>query len=422
MTSQRLSRARDFFTFQPAADRRWAMVALVVWCTAFIAVATYSIMMPGTEAKPRGHTVTTVYWKAARQWWHSEDMYGSKEATLEGLHGFLYFPQAAVLFTPFAFFPETVAEVLWRFVSIATAAWAMWRLCKIFGRDRPHLWFGVGSLLALPSLGMSFQNGQCNVILAAIMAHATVDMIQRRWWTAAILLSLGLALKPHVLVFILLLIVLQPSMRGRLLVSLVGAAAIALLNPDWTYVWQEHFEFVKKMRVASNPPAGTEQDLVTLVHTLGYTLPDKAWLVIRLAGAAAASLLALLATVRFERKASLLYVFTISILYIMIFNPRTEGVTHSMMGFSFALFAMQERTTRRGVLSWVLVAGCILLGTTHTFQRPTDRWTQPTMELLFAAYVAVQILWNRPVFKDLGEQTSQAKTIGKEEAVVAARG
>ncbi len=270
----------------------------------------------------------------------------------------------------------------------------------------------------MPALGLSIQNGQCNLILLAIMAHATVDMIQRRWWSAAILLSLGLALKPHMLVFILLLLVLQPPMRWRLLVGVACAAAIALINPDWTYVWQEHLEFVKKMKVASEPPAGTEQDLVTLVWALGYTLPDKAWLVIRLAGAGVASLLALLATLRFERKVSLLYVFTISILYVMIFNPRTEGPTHSMMGISFALFTMQERTTRRGVLSWMLVAACILLGTNYalfglisrafgllgvTTPASLDRWLQPTLELLFAAYLGYQILWNRPVFKGIEE-------------------
>ena len=69
------------------------------------------------------HTVSPVYWLASRQWWASQEMYGSKEMTLQGRHGFLYFPQAAVLFTPFAYLPLAVSEVLWRGLGLGARGW-----------------------------------------------------------------------------------------------------------------------------------------------------------------------------------------------------------------------------------------------------------------------------------------------------------
>jgi hypothetical protein len=394
--------ARELFTFQPAADIHWARLAIALWCIVFLSIAAYCIIKPGDDVTPPPHSVSPVYWTAAKQWWAQQDMYGSKEATREGRHGFLYFPQAAVVFSTLAYLPRVAAEILWRLLNLSMVAWAFWRMCKVFA-DRPLLWFGLGSYIAMPIVALSAQNGQCNLILLALSAHATVDMIQRRWWPATLWICLGLALKPHMLVFILLLSVLEPSMRWRLPIGIIAAASLALLNPDWHYVWQEHIEFIKKMRVAGHPPPGEEQDLVSFLWSIKIggsriILSDQTWTILRLIGAAAISLLALLAKLRFDRATALLFVMTLAIQYIMLFNPRTEGPTHAMMAIPMALFTMQELALKRSHARWLLVAACILLGLGHSVIHD-NRWLQTTIELAFLTYLAAQILLNRPVFR-----------------------
>jgi alpha-1,2-mannosyltransferase len=389
---------KAFLKLDPAADVHWARLAIGLWCAVFIGVACYSVVSVAKSEPDRvPHSVSPVYWKAAHQWWQGIDMYGSKEPTQEGRHGFLYLPQAATLFTPLAYLPLTLAEISWRFLNLAGVAYALWRVCAVLGGERRRLWFGLGTLLALSPTLLSAQNGQCNLLIMAIMTLGTVEMIERRWWRAAAWLALGLAFKPHVLVLILLVGVLQPPMRARLLVTLAAVAALPWLNPHWPYVWQEHLSFVEKMRFAGKPPPGTEQDLVTLVYTLGLTLPDRAWLVIRLAGAGAVSLLALLATLRFERAVALFYTLSLAILYIMIFNPRTEGPTHAMMAITLAAFTLAELTRRRGPVAWALAAVCVLMGTSHNLI-PGNRWARETLELCFAAYLTWNVLKRRPVF------------------------
>jgi hypothetical protein len=383
---------------EPAGDATSARLGLALWCVVFLFVAVYSaasiLKNPGGVVP---HSVSPVYWKAAHQWWHSEEMYGSREPTQEGRHGFLYLPQAAVLFTPLALLPTIAAEILWRLLGLSGVACALWRLAGVLAPDRRLLWFGLGSFLAMPATLLSTQNGQCNLVIVAIMTLGTVAMMERRWWRAAWWLALGLAFKPHVLVLILLVGVLQPPMRPRLLVTLAAVAALPWINPDWGYVWQEHLSFVEKMRVAGKPPPGTEQDIVTLVYSLGAQLPERAWLVIRVAGAGAVSLLALLATLRFERATALFYVLTLSVLYIMIFNPRTEGPTHAMMGLPLTVLALDALTRRQRPIGWALAAVCVLLGTSHELIHPINRWMQPTLELWIGAYVAWQILTSRPI-------------------------
>jgi hypothetical protein len=414
MSTATRDRARELFTFQPAADIRWARLAIGLWCIVFISIAAYCIIKPGDDVKPPPHSVSPVYWTAAKQWWLQQDMYGSKEPnTREGRHGFLYFPQAAVLFSTLAYLPRVAAEVLWRLLNLSMVAWAFWRMCRVFA-DRPLLWFGLGSFIAMPIVSLSSQNGQCNLILLALSAHATVDMIQRRWWPATILLCLGLALKPHMLVYILLLSVLQPSMRWRLPIGVLAAASLALINPDWHYVWQEHISFIQKMRVASHPPPGEEQDLVSFLWSIKLggariILSDQTWTILRLAGAAIISALALLATIRFDRATALLFVMTLAIQYIMLFNPRTEGPTHAMMAIPMALFTMQELTLKRSHARWLLLAACILLGLGHSVING-NRWLQTTIELGFLGYLAAQILLNvapgfRPVQNALPPRT-----------------
>lgn len=435
-----LPRPQAFLRLRPQADVYWARLAIGLWCAIILGIATYSVVAVsrGTADKVP-HSVSTVYWKAAHQWWQSIDMYGSKEPTQEGRHGFLYLPHAATLFTPLAYLPLTLAEVLWRVLNLAGVAYALWRVCAVFGGERPRLWFGAGTLLALSPTLLSAQNGQCNLLILAIMAMGTVEMIERRWWRASAWLALGLAFKPHVLVLILLVGVLQPPIRFRLLVALAIAAAIPWLNPDWTYVWREHVGFAEKMSVAGKPPPGTEQDLVTLLYTVGVTLPDRAWLVVRLGGAGIVSLLALLATLRFDRAVALFYTFSLAVLYIMIFNPRTEGPTHAMMAITLAVFTLAELTKSRGwlgrlvaavrmlidasdasvpsqpwvratlggLLAWGLVGSCVLMGTSHNFV-PDNRWVRETLELCFVAYITWNIIARRPVLSAPSEPDQRA--------------
>ena len=63
---------------------------------------------------------------------------------------------------------------------------------------------GPALLLILPAGSAALRNGQASTLLLASMLLAAVAMAQRRWWPAAVLLGLALAVKPLAIVLLLL--------------------------------------------------------------------------------------------------------------------------------------------------------------------------------------------------------------------------
>lgn len=365
---------------EPSRGRLWIRIALLIWAAVTAAVVVSAIKTLGR------HTVSTVYWDACRQWWHSQEMYGLKDDSLAAKHGFLYFPQAAPLFTPFAFLPLAWAEALWRIVTMGAAAWSLWRLCGMVGGERRGLWFLLATLVGLPTLVLSAGNGQANLPVIALMTLSIVDLWEKRYWRSTLWLALGLALKPHVAALYLMVFVLYPKMRARLVVGGLALAALPWLHPDWHYVWSQHVSFIKKMRVAAQPLAGQNQELVGMLWSAGIELPQKAWLVIRACGALAILGCSVWAKRRLPERAALVYLLSFAVVFIMLFNPRTEGATYAMTGVVLGVFGAAELIVWPGALAYIFVAGAMVMAFVHNFQIKNE-WTRPALTLLLWAYL-----------------------------------
>lgn len=396
-TSNPLSHVRKW-SLSPAADDFWCRVGVVAWIGLIAAVCVIAV------AKPGKRSVSTVYWTAARQWWAGQDMYGSKELTLEGYHGFLYFPQAAVLSSPLAFLPLGAAEAAWRVINLGVLAWGFWRLSVLIAKysvGGRGLWFGLATLLGIPTLLGSAQNGQFNIIITGLMAHAVVELFHGRHWRTAVLLALGIALKPHVIVFAMLACALFPRLTPKLAIASVAAFAIGFLHPSFAFAWSQHESFILKMRVASRPPPGSNQDLVGLLYTLHLNPPLMFWWALR--GLAAISTLALCLLARRGfgeqdrgRLSTLVYTLTLAILYIIIFNPRTEGPTYAIMAVPVGLFAARELMLPIRPWAIMLVVLAILLGVSHELVGPANPWVRPALAIVFAVYIVSHVLTRQP--------------------------
>lgn len=412
-------------TRSPTSEAFWRRAGIIAWGILILVVVIVALVRPGKRS------VSTVYWTAAQQWWASQDMYGSKELTQAGYHGFLYFPQSAVLSTPLAYLPLGVAEAVWRALGLSVLAWGFWRVAKLVAlhsRGGPGLWFALASFLGIPTLTGSAQNGQFNIIITGLMAHALVELFYRRWWRAALLLALGIALKPHVLVFALLAGAIFPPLRWRGVLASLAAFAIGFVHPDPAYAWSQHVSFLQKMQVATRPPPGSNQDLVGLLYTLGWDPSLRFWWVLRGVGAIGTLGLCLYAQRSFaqffartgpteaqstpqqhgERPratdllpapalvATLVYTLTLAILYIIIFNPRTEGPTYAIMSLSVGLFAARELMVPLRPWAIALAILALLLGFSHALVGSANPWARPALAIIFGVYIVGHVVRRRP--------------------------
>jgi hypothetical protein len=326
-------------------------------------------------------------------------MYGSTEMTRAGQHGFLYFPHSVYVFTPFAYLPLGVAEVLWRTVSLAAVAWALWEMCSMVGGTRRRLWFGLATLLGALPFELSASNGQANLLVIAAMTLAVTNISKRGWWAATAWLMVATALKPHAMAMTLIVAAVYPQMLWRLVIGLGVLGALPWLRPDWAYVWDEHVMFVKKLRVVTKPPPGANQELVGLLHAFGLILSDAVWTGVRLLGALGTLGACVLAKRRFSNSVALAYMLAITVVFIMLFNPRTEGPTHAMMGMMLGVFAARELIVRPLTAGAVMALGCVLMGVSYELIKPKNSVVLPVLDIAFGGYLLVQVVRGRGVLE-----------------------
>jgi len=362
-----------------ASSRRlaWGLWAL------FVLVITVLV-----ARQPLRRTVTPNYVVGTRNWSARLDLYD------RGAYGFLYPPQFAILYTPFARAPVPWGDVAWRWLNLGLFSCAIFRLARL-ARDSPEpSAFLLLTLLSIPASLSSARNGQVNMTEAALLIHAAVDLAGARWWRATFSLTLGTFLKPIALVMALLAAVLRLPMLWRLpLAGLAGAALpFALASPR--YVVRQYYGMVEKLRVASAPVEHAFCDIGGLLTSLGVDVPERTLILVRLAAALLTLALGALATRRMREPDRTLVLLALSTAYITLFNSRTETNGYVILAPVIAAFAARIwRTPGRSVAFWVLVALALGLGCdNYPFHHQTDLWLKAALSLVFLAYVMFVVM------------------------------
>ena len=357
----------------------------IVWL-AFLLIICIIVSLPGHR-----RTVTHNYRIASIQWFAGGPIY------TEGIHGFLYLPSAAVLFTPFAWPPFKVSEVLWRIVCIVSLASGVWRLSRLAGREAGLEVFPMMTLLSIPPALDSARNGQMSLPLAALMIHAVVDLAERRWWWSTIWLSLGLALKPLMIVPILLAAALYRPMTWRLA---IGFAAVLLLpfgaqHPS--YVVEQYQLSVQKMSVSSRPGnVARYSDLFGIVQSLGIDTPYAVQTTIRALAAVLTLGLCLLGVRPRRDVRGAVLLLAMASCYLMLFNPRTENNSYVLLGSSLAVFAAWAfLVDRRRAVGYALAAIVVGISASYEITRGSNYWLSPSLCLIFAGYLTYLVLAGR---------------------------
>lgn len=348
----------------------------LIWVIFAVVIAVMVLL----ASSPR--TVTGAYRSGSLNWLAGENIYG------EGIHGYLYLPQAGILFLPFALLPHQLGEILWRAFGIALLAAAVWRLARLQGEQQAPLFFLVMTLFTIPLAMNSARNGQMNIVLAALMAHAGIDLAHRQWTPAALWLTLGVALKPLMISMFLLCGVLYRPLRRRLLLAFALLLLAPFLTQNPAYVGSQYLLFFEKMQLAGNPGNEPYSDLFGITRSLGLHVPVPWQTVLR--GAAALLTLAMcwVGLRRWGHQAGSLLLLTYTAGYILLFNPRTENNTYVLLAIPLGFFAAHAfLVARRLPLGALLAALTVFMSASYELTRGHNYWLNPVSCLLFLACV-----------------------------------
>ncbi len=341
-------------------------------------------------AEHERRSVTPVYREAAEAWRARQPLYRP------GIHGFLYLPAAALVYLPFTGLPGVWGGVVWRWAGLAVLATGVRRLAGL--GERPSaarfLWL---TALTLPALAGSARVGQSNVPMAGLMAHAAVDLAAGAWGRAALALALGLALKPTIAPLLLLVAAVYPRTAWRLAALAAAVLALPWLAGDPAYATAQYAAFVEKMRVAGAPPPGRWQDLTGLTRALGYDPPPRLVLGFRLAAAGATLALAWLARRRRPAAPAAVLILALGAAYILLWNPRTEGVTYLILTPAVAWLGVRAleggRAGPGAAGAWLCVGAAAVYGVSHLLTPGKfNNWMRPGATLLVLGYLAALVL------------------------------
>lgn len=376
---------------------RWAWAA---WAGLAFAIA--CILVFGDNS-----TVVSVYRDAARRWFSGRDIYNGR-----GI-GFLYLPQAAILFAPFAYLPLDAGEIGWRIFTIGSFAAGLYRLSALTVDDPETRPFALLTLVTLPMCFTCAQNGQATLPMSGMMMLGVAEMSQSRWWRATLWLSLGMALKPLIIVLVLLAWGLERPLRFRLPGGLVAVALLPFLTQHPTYVIDQYGKCLTELRVAAH--LGVLYwwaQPFSVLALLNLHIPEALQTATRVFAAVATFGLAWTVRKRFCRRQAAVYLFALATIYILLFNPRTENNTYNILGPVLAVFIARSLSPRKQPLNLaVLCALIVMLAMSYEFCRlftPPDKsvWLKPVAGIGFLAYLVADIL-RTPTVSPQSEATGE---------------
>lgn len=376
----------------PGKQFRWA--AWGFWLLIFC------VICGDVARRPLRHTTTPTYRLASAQWWAGIDPY-----TTHSHDGFLYLPQAAILFTPFTWGPLLLGEILWRALVFSLFAYALIRLQDFFLSRRDPKIFLYLSLLAVPSSMASLRNAQFDLPLAALLILGSAEIATGRWAMAALWLCLGLALKPLAVVPILLFGALYWKLIPRLAVGMAVVFALPFLHWNPAFAAHEYIRCAQTLVWATGANEPRYSDLGALLSHVAIYSPDWLKTIARVIFAFVFLGLGAWAVRKLSRIDAAWTIGALSAVYLMVFNPRTETCSYVFLGpfvASLALwYAWEERNRWLSYALGFAALGfaCDAIPYIHGL---TDRWLKPMLALLF-----LPVLIERIRRSDRSERTLQ---------------
>lgn len=307
-------------------------------------------------------TVTNAYRHGVERWFNSQPLYDDSG------HGFIYFPQAALTFAPWAVMPHVMGEIVWRWSCIGVLCAAVHCLVRLLKGNSD--WFLIASIATVALSWTSAQAGQSTLPMTALMIFAAIGLHQKRWWLATCLLVLGVAVKPLTMVMVLLVAGIYPSMLWRLAVGFVVMVLIPFATQSPSYVIDQYWGCLDMLRAAykqGDNPKDYWAQLFGMLRVFGVEVPPMIQTVARLTAAIGTLGACWWASRRLPSARAAWYLFALSTCYLMLFNPRTEGNTYAMVGPIYGILLAEAWVTNRNRLLTTAL-GLMVIGTVGTYE------------------------------------------------------
>jgi hypothetical protein len=361
-------------------------IACLLWIGLFLVATTSSFS---------GHrrTVTHHYQAASEHWFAGQALYRN-----DG-DGFLYFPQSAILYSPFAFLPGDLGEIVWRGAILGVFAYGVFRLTQVARRTSGIDFFALTTIICVPLAFSSERNGQATLIMAGLMMLAASELVDERWWRAAMYLSLAVAIKPLSLVLAVMAVILYPETIRPLAACALFWILVPFVTADGQYVVNQYMSCESMLHAAVDRGHDANwAQVFGLLQVVGVDMPPVWRLLVQTLAAVATLGLGWYAQRRMPRNWAGIYCYGLAICYLMLFNPRTENNSYSALGPMIGLICCNDVLVRRRYMMSMVyifvslgIIGTYYVGLLVTGPKLT-MWLAPLAGACFTALAVVKLL------------------------------
>lgn len=393
---------------------RWApSLAIGLW---LVALAVVSIVV---FRDPAHRSLDPLYRSAFDAWRAGRSAY-------VGYGGVNYLPTFMAVYGPFEAMPQPWGQLLWRWLSAAGFAHALWLLLGAMERPRLGRGYLLLTIVILPITIGAIRIGQANAWLGVALLYSAAGLALARPWFASASLAFGLAVKPLMIAAMGLATVLSPRIGPPMAVMTAVAIALPFLLAPASFVASEYLASVSNIAgsclwVEENRFA----DLNGVFRALGMPIGPgvSAWLrVIAGIGFAIVTLVTTRLSARTgDRELAWLWWIAASNAYLMLFNPMTESNSYCLMGIPMALWAWRWLGAGEGAirdrgpdrlggtaaltLGWSTLALILIMGTASEAFRPwlgnsLDLWFLPTATIAFLLPATAEAVGLVPVRRE----------------------
>jgi hypothetical protein len=332
-------------------------LAVTLWLILFLGVTVRVI-----ASRPTSGSVVPIYLNAGLRWAAEQDLY----APMSGMDVYRNPPGFAALFAPFSDWNPKLVGVVWRTLGLALFLWGMRRLQTALAPDLTFSQCGwLFCLVVLPLLP-AYNNGQVNLLLAAILMHGIAALRLKRYWEAATWLSFGTWLKVYPIALAMLACLLYPkALIARLGCCLILGFTIPLAFNSPEYVLQQYQCFVyylgaddRSLAELSRAPRNW-----AIISRVWFNMPVPMSMekVIAMLAGVFVAIQVWRGRSRQTLNHSLLQVLLLGTCWMTAFGPATEANTYTLFAGVMALTLM-VRPTWLGSLGYGLLVLTVLRG------------------------------------------------------------
>lgn len=371
-------------------ERHWLRTAIVLWVILTAVITVKAAVLPNHRSVYPAFTAGTRDFLAGR---HEH-----------GREGFLYGPTFATLFSPFAILPDSLGAMLWNWFNVAIMLYALLRFYReVLAVRWPQ--FSLGQFLSLTAIGAagSLWSAQSNAAIISLILLAGVEIVNRRFWRAALFLAIPVHIKVWPIAAGMLLVALRPkALALRYVVCLAALAALPLVLVSPAYLAEYYGMWGDTIVTRQIEPrhwggiGGGYRDGWTLWENLVGPVNKRVYSLVQLS--AAALIFAWCMAMRYIKKDErFLVVGAISLwaAWQMLLGPGSERLTLAILAPVTAwtvLISFQQRQTR-----WLASIACalILIFSFGELERLFERfapWAQAMLPLGILL-LGVNIVW-----------------------------